>query len=88
MINSHLLEISLASSFAILLIIHFIIKNPRPFLSSIKAFTIGPISIILASMAEPYTGIKIPLNEFSISTSCLLGLPGIGALAILDTLFI
>lgn len=87
MINSHLLEISLVSSFAILLITHFILKNPNPFLSSIKVFVMGLACIILANMAEPYIGLKIPLNEFSIFVSCLMGLPGIGALSILNTLF-
>lgn len=88
MTDLHFVAISLASSFAILLIIHLILKNSHPIFRSITNCVIGTISIVLASTAQSYTGIKFPLNEFSLSVSCTLGLPGIGLLAIFNTIFL
>lgn len=83
---SRLLGIYMISAFIVLLIIHVILRKPHPFFHSFKALTVGVISIVLISMAEPYTGIKIPLNEFSLAVSSVAGLPGIGALALLNSI--
>ena len=83
---SRLFVIYMLSAFVVLLIIHVILRKPHPFFHSLKAFTAGIISVILISMAEPYTGIKIPLNEFSLAVSSVAGLPGIGALALLNSI--
>lgn len=70
-----------------LFLIHFVLKHRHPFLNSLKSAIPGIISLIFLNIFDSFTGIKMPLNSANIGVSALLGLPGVGVITILNTIF-
>lgn len=58
----------------IILILAFLSKKPLKtiFLSA----GIGVISLALVSLCEKFTGVKIPINLWTVTTSAVMSLPG------------
>ena len=71
---------------AIVFLINIILKNPHPIINSIKSTSVGAIGIMILSASSCYTGVNIPLNIISLGLAAILGIPGIGTIAILNTL--
>lgn len=72
--------------FAIVFLLHLMLKKPHPIINSIKSAITGIMGIIILSASSVYTGVDIPLNVISLGFAAILGLPGIGTIAILNTL--
>ncbi len=70
-----------------LFLIHFILKYKRPLLNAIKSALPGTICLALLNALSGFTGIAMPINGASFGISALLGLPGVGIITILNTLF-
>ena len=79
--------IGFVSILIILILINLILKSNHPIASSIKYLILGPIGLLITNIFSTYTGISCPINTISLGVSALLGIPGIGSLAILNTLF-
>ena len=79
--------IGFISILIILVVVNFILKTKHPIASSIKYLILGPVGLLITNIFSTYTGISCPINTISLGVSALLGIPGIGSLAILNTLF-
>ncbi len=87
MFNFWPVALNLISMTLITFIIHLILKYNHPFLRSLSSTGFGVLTLIMLNYSEPLTSIKMPLNNISLGISALLGIPGISALSILNTLF-
>ncbi len=86
MTDLNLISAGAVSVIAVLIVTHLILKTSYPIINSIKSALFGAVGIIILSASSAYTGINIPLNTVSIGLAAMLGIPGIGTIAILNTL--
>ena len=73
--------IILASAYSVLLII-FSILTKRPFKALLYNGFFGLFSFILIDLTALFTGIWIPINDYTVAVSLLGGLPGVILLVI------
>lgn len=76
------------SIFTILFILNFLAKKPRPFFKSLCLSLSGIVSLVALMFMENFTGITIPINFLSLGIAALLGVPGVGFLTVLNTIFV
>ena len=90
MIYLNFLKIGFTIGFGIsvLMILFFAIKSKK-FLSSlfINAF-LGIGAVVVINITSKYSGVSIPINEFSVLASGVLGVPAVFGLLILNLIFI
>lgn len=73
--------------FIILWIVNYLLGINHPFWSSLKASASGVFTLALLESLASFTDVTIPLNLIVIASSMLLGIPGVGTLLILNTIF-
>ncbi len=74
-------------AFIILWIVNYLLGVSHPFYSSIKASLSGVLTLALLEAITSFTGVTIPLNFIVVALSMLLGVPGVGTILILNTIF-
>ena len=74
-------------SIAILIVINIILKTKHPIIKSMTCTLSGLASLACVQALSAFTQITIPLNIITVSFSALLGVPGVGTLTILNSLF-
>lgn len=83
----YLLIFTAASVLIFLFIVHLIIKSPKPFLKALGSPISGVVSLGILNLINNFTGIDVPVNLLSISTASVLGIPGVGLMTILNSMF-
>ena len=71
----------------LLLIINFAIKSKHPIIKSITCTFSGLVTLFFDHAKSIFTGKTLPLNILTLSFSALLGVPGVGTLTVLISLF-
>ena len=71
-------------SLTALIILIFFIKSRKPVKALILNAFSGIITLILINLTTRFTGIHIPVNWWSVTTSAGLGLPGVIGLILLQ----
>lgn len=69
-----------------LFLMHVTLKYKYPLANALKSALPGIICLVMLSFCNEFTGIKIPINGANLGISALLGIPGVGMMAILNTL--
>lgn len=85
--TKYLLILTCASVLIFLFIIHLIIKSPKPLLKALSSSLSGILGLGFLNFINNFTGVDIPLNLLSISTVSILGIPGVGLLTVLNSIF-
>jgi len=75
-------------SISILLIMIFAIKSKKFFKTLFLGALSGIGTVIIINLTSKYSGIYIPVNEFSVMASGVFGIPGVCGLLILNIIFI
>lgn len=70
----------------ILLLVNIILKAKHPVVKSVFSTANGVISLVIFESLSALTGLSLPLNLITLSTSAIFGLPGIGTMLVLNTL--
>lgn len=70
----------------ILFLINIILKAKHPVVKSVFSTASGIISLVILESFSALTGLSLPLNLITLSTSAIFGLPGIGTMLVLNTL--
>lgn len=70
----------------ILFLINIILKSKHPVVKSVFSTASGIISLVILESFSALTGLSLPLNLITLSTSAIFGLPGIGTMLVLNTL--
>lgn len=70
----------------ILFLINIILKAKHPVVKSVFSTASGIISLVILESFSSLTGLSLPLNLITLSTSAIFGLPGIGTMLVLNTL--
>lgn len=66
-----------------LCILGFCIGSRKPFRYLLINFALGIAALIAVNLSARFTGIRIPVNPYSVSTGAVLGIPGVCGLLIL-----
>ncbi len=74
-------------SVAAIIIICLALKSGRPFKYIIINAVIGILSVVLVDVTSRFTGVHIPINEWTLSGSAVYGIPAVCGLLILQILF-
>ncbi|MDO4476852.1 MAG: pro-sigmaK processing inhibitor BofA family protein [Clostridia bacterium] len=85
--TNHLLILTALSILVFLFIIHLIIKSPRPILKALGSPISGILGLGFLNFINNFTGLSVPLNLMSITTASVLGIPGVGLMTILNSMF-
>ena len=70
----------------ILFLINIILKAKHPVVKSVFSTASGIISLVILESFSALTGLSLPLNLITLSTSAIFGLPGIETMLVLNTL--
>ncbi len=71
----------------VLLILNLILNSHHPIIKSLTSALSGITAFGLLEYFSCYCGICVPLNPTTIFISAILGIPGVAALAVLNSLF-
>lgn len=71
----------------ILLILNLILNSRHPIIKSLTSAISGITAFGILEYFSCNGGICVPLNPITISISAILGIPGVAALAVLNSLF-
>lgn len=70
-----------------IVIIGFMLKSGRPFKYIILNAVIGLAAIFLVDITSRFTGVHIPINEWTVSGSAGYGIPAVCGFLILQLIF-
>lgn len=85
--TNHLLVLTALSILIFLFIVHLILKSPRPLLKALGSPISGILGLGFLNFINNFTGLNVPLNLISIATASILGIPGVGLMTILNSMF-
>lgn len=85
--NNNLLILTALSTLAFLFIIHLIIKSPRPILKALGSPISGILGLGFLNFINNFTGLSVPINLMSVTAASVLGIPGVGLMTILNSMF-
>jgi pro-sigmaK processing inhibitor BofA len=85
----NIIEISfiVLSCIAGLFILIFAFKTKKPFKTLFSSALLGVSSLFIVSMTGGITGIQVAMNVFTLTTSAVLGLPGVIAIILTKTIW-
>ncbi|MBQ4154656.1 MAG: pro-sigmaK processing inhibitor BofA family protein [Clostridia bacterium] len=80
----------IVSIIAVYIFAYFIlaVRTQKPFKTMLFYSFIGVAVMFIIKLTAPYTGVNIPLNEYTLATSAGLSIPGTIMLLVLKILFI
>lgn len=85
--NNNLLILTALSILVFLFIIHLIIKSPRPILKTLGSPISGILGLGFLNFINNFTGLSVPINLMSVTAASVLGIPGVGLMTILNSMF-
>ncbi len=85
--NNNLLILTALSTLVFLFIIHLIIKSPRPILKALGSPISGILGLGFLNFINNFTGLSVPINLMSVTAASVLGIPGVGLMTILNSMF-
>lgn len=85
--NNNLLILTALSILVFLFIIHLIIKSPRPILKALGSPISGILGLGFLNFINNFTGLSVPINLMSVTAASVLGIPGVGLMTILNSMF-
>lgn len=85
--TNHLLILTALSILVFLFIIHLIIKSPRPILKALGSPISGILGLGFLNFINNFTGLSVPINLMSVTAASVLGIPGVGLMTILNSMF-
>ncbi len=71
-----------------LILIHCLLRYKHPLANALKSAIPGTVCLFLLNAFGTFTGINMPINGTNLSISALLGIPGLGMITVLNTIFI
>lgn len=78
----------IAFGISILMIIVFSLKSKKFFKTLFLSAALGLLSMAIINLTSKYSGIYIPVNEFSVLASGVFSVPGVCGLLLLNLIFI
>ena len=85
--NNNLIILTALSILVFLFIIHLIIKSPRPILKALGSPISGILGLGFLNFINNFTGLSVPINLMSVTAASVLGIPGVGLMTILNSMF-
>lgn len=85
--NNNLLILTALSILVFLFIIHLIIKSPRPIIKALGSPISGILGLGFLNFINNFTGLSVPINLMSVTAASVLGIPGVGLMTILNSMF-
>lgn len=85
--TNNLLILTGLSTLIFLFIVHLIIKSPKPLLKALGSPISGILGLGFLNFINNFTGLSVPINLMSITTAAVLGIPGVGLITVLNSMF-
>lgn len=70
--------------FMCLVIVQVIVKNKNPIRKTFAGIFLGLFSLLAVNLTGIFTGVVLPISFLSIAISCVMGIPGVTMMLILN----
>ncbi|MBR3961857.1 MAG: pro-sigmaK processing inhibitor BofA family protein [Clostridia bacterium] len=84
-----LIEIILYTVLVISLIIifYFLYKTGKPVKNAFYLISVSLMALAIINLTSPFSGVRVPINPYSVTATAVYGLPGIAGIIFLCTIF-
>ena len=69
-------------------VLWFCFKSRKPIRYLLINFAVSAAAFMVINLTEKYTGIRIPVNYFTVTASAVFGVPAVIALLVLRLIFV
>ena len=65
----------------------FLYKTGKPLKNAFYLLLVSFITLAIVNLTAPFSGVYVPINPYSVTTTAVYGLPGIAGIIFLCTIF-
>ncbi|OJU09558.1 MAG: hypothetical protein BGN88_04355 [Clostridiales bacterium 43-6] len=85
--NTLQIVFTVLSSIAGLFLLVYAFRTKKPLRTIFTSAFLGVVSLFVISMTGPMTGISVAMNVYTLSTSAILGIPGVIVLVLTKSIW-